>query len=125
MPSILRSFTRSAIFEPITSTDVWYGTSLTTMRCSPLRPSSISAMARILMEPRPVRYTSRAPAWPRMSPPVGKSGARTNAMRSSGVASGFSIRCWVASMISPRLCGGMFVAMPTAIPPPPFTSRLG
>ena len=55
MPSILRSFTSSAIFEPITSTEVWYGTSVMTMRCSPLRPSSISATARILIEPRPVR----------------------------------------------------------------------
>ncbi len=31
----------------------------------------------------------------------------------------------VASMISVRLCGGMLVAMPTAIPEEPFTSRLG
>ena len=30
-----------------------------------------------------------------------------------------------ASMTSPRLCGGMLVAMPTAMPPEPFTSRLG
>ncbi len=30
-----------------------------------------------------------------------------------------------ASMISVRLCGGMFVAIPTAIPLEPFTSRLG
>ena len=31
----------------------------------------------------------------------------------------------VASMISPRLCGGMFVAMPTAMPPEPLTRRFG
>ena len=31
----------------------------------------------------------------------------------------------VASMISPRLCGGMLVAMPTAMPPEPLTSRFG
>ncbi len=30
-----------------------------------------------------------------------------------------------ASMTSPRLCGGMFVAMPTAMPPEPLTSRFG
>ena len=41
------------------------------------------------------------------------------------VASGLSIRCSVASMTSRRLCGGMFVAMPTAMPPPPFTNRFG
>ncbi len=28
-------------------------------------------------------------------------------------------------MTSPKLCGGMFVAMPTAIPVDPFTSRFG
>ena len=54
MPSILRSLTSSAIFWPITSTDVWYGTWVTAMRRSPLRLSSISATARILIEPRPV-----------------------------------------------------------------------
>jgi hypothetical protein len=30
-----------------------------------------------------------------------------------------------ASIVSLRLCGGMFVAMPTAIPAEPFTSRFG
>ena len=31
----------------------------------------------------------------------------------------------VASTISPRWCGGMFVAIPTAIPDEPLTSRFG
>ena len=31
----------------------------------------------------------------------------------------------VASMTSERLWGGIFVAIPTAIPEAPFTSRLG
>ena len=39
--------------------------------------------------------------------------------------SGSSISATAASMTSPRLCGGMFVAMPTAMPEPPLTSRLG
>ena len=65
------------------------------------------------------------PARPRIEPPVGKSGPFTKCIRSSTVASGWSIRCTVASMISPRLCGGMFVAMPTAMPWLPLTSRLG
>ena len=30
-----------------------------------------------------------------------------------------------ASITSPRLCGGMLVAMPTAMPPAPLTSRFG
>ena len=35
------------------------------------------------------------------------------------------MRWIVASMTSPRLCGGMFVAMPTAMPWLPLTSRFG
>ena len=31
----------------------------------------------------------------------------------------------VASIISPRLCGGIFVAYPAEIPFVPFTSKLG
>ena len=35
------------------------------------------------------------------------------------------MRWMVLSIASPRLCGGMFVAMPTAIPAEPFTRRFG
>ena len=125
IPSSLRSLTSSAIFWPMTSTEVWYGTSVTTMRVSPRRPSSISATARILMEPRPCVYTSLIPCFPRITAPVGKSGPFTIFMRSAGRASGCSSTWIAASTTSRRLCGGMFVAMPTAIPPPPFTSRFG
>ncbi len=38
---------------------------------------------------------------------------------------GSSICAQIASTTSPRLCGGMLVAMPTAMPVPPLTSRLG
>jgi hypothetical protein len=38
---------------------------------------------------------------------------------------GLSISAMQASMTSPRLCGGMLVAMPTAMPPAPLTSRFG
>src|SRR2546426_801521 len=65
------------------------------------------------------------PPRPQMKPAVGKSGPGTSAISSSSVASGFSISRIVASMISFRLCGGMLVAMPTAIPEEPCTSRLG
>ena len=34
-------------------------------------------------------------------------------------------RRWTAPITSPRLCGGMFVAIPTAIPDEPLTSRFG
>ena len=65
------------------------------------------------------------PCRPMISAPVGKSGPWMNSMRSCGVAFGCSRRCIVASITSPRLWGGMLVAMPTAIPWLPFTSRLG
>ena len=40
-------------------------------------------------------------------------------------ASGLSIKQIAASTTSPKLCGGIFVAIPTAIPPVPFTNRFG
>ena len=39
--------------------------------------------------------------------------------------SGSSICAQMPSITSPRLCGGMLVAMPTAMPVPPLTSRFG
>ncbi len=44
------------------------------MRVAPSRPSSISATARSLIDPLPVRRASRMPWRPRMRAPVGKSG---------------------------------------------------
>ena len=46
-------------------------------------------------------------------------------MSSSMVTSGLSIISMIASMTSPRLCGGMFVAMPTAMPADPLISSSG
>lgn len=46
-------------------------------------------------------------------------------MSSSSVESGFAMRCFAAATTSPRLCVAMFVAMPTAMPEPPLTSRFG
>ena len=40
-------------------------------------------------------------------------------------APGSSISAMQASITSPRLCGGMLVAMPTAMPPAPLTRRFG
>ena len=53
MPSTRRSSTSSWILAPIASTDVWYGNSDTRMRWPPLASSSISAVARMRIEPRP------------------------------------------------------------------------
>ena len=40
-------------------------------------------------------------------------------------SAGSSISAVQASITSPRLCGGILVAMPTAMPPAPLTRRLG
>ena len=60
-----------------------------------------------------------------MIPPFGKSGAGTIAIRSSRVAFGFRSRKIAALTTSRMLWGGMFVAIPTAIPEAPFTNRFG
>ena len=41
------------------------------------------------------------------------------------LSAGSPISAMQASISSPRLCGGILVAMPTAMPPAPLTSRLG
>ena len=65
------------------------------------------------------------PSSPMMRPPVGKSGPFTMRMSSASVASGLSISFSAALHTSARLCGGMLVAIPTAMPCEPFTSRFG
>src|SRR5580692_6981110 len=60
-----------------------------------------------------------------MYAPVGKSGPGTIFMISFSGVSGLSSRRIAASTISRKLCGGIFVAMPTAIPLAPLTRRFG
>ena len=60
-----------------------------------------------------------------MNPPVGKSGPCRILSSSAVVMSGLSMTATTASIASPMLCGGMFVARPTAMPLAPLTSRLG
>ena len=62
---------------------------------------------------------------PKMRPWVGKSGPGRISISSSTVASGLSISVVTAAQSSLRLCGGMFVAIPTAIPLAPLSSRFG
>ena len=64
-------------------------------------------------------------SFPIITPPVGKSGPGICFIKSLILRSLFSIKAKVPSMISPKLCGGMLVAIPTAIPPAPLTSKLG
>ena len=60
-------------------------------------------------------------------PPEGKSGPGSTAISSSTVGFGrrLVITTRIASATSARLWAGMFVAMPTAMPEVPLTSRLG
>ena len=62
-----------ANFEARLSGLTWNGSSLTTRQVRPWI-SSMSTTARMVIEPRPVRYASRMPRRPTISPRVGKSG---------------------------------------------------
>lgn len=57
--------------------------------------------------------------------PVGKSGAGMCAMSCRTVIAGSAMSARKPATTSLKLCGGMFVAMPTAIPEDPLTSRWG
>ncbi len=86
---------------------------------------SIVAVARVRKMPRPLSYASLTPSSPTIRPPVGRSGPGTKRIRVSSDASGCRSRCRAAAITSPRLCGAMLVAIPTAMPDVPFTSRFG
>ena len=101
------------------------GSSVTTIDLRRALSDSTRAVARIRNEPRPVSYASRTPSSPTILAPVGRSGPGTNRIRSSRLAAGLPIRWRSAPTTSTRLCGAMFVAMPTAMPDAPLTSRLG
>ena len=60
-----------------------------------------------------------------MKPPVGKSGPLMCRRSSVTSVSGLSMSAIVAATTSRMLCGGMLVAMPTAMPELPLTSRFG
>ena len=95
------------------------------MNFFPLFDSSTWCFARTVISPRPDSYASRIPAVPQMIPPVGKSGPGTTLISSSTGTSGSSITLMIRSHTSRRLCGGIEVAIPTAIPVEPFTRRFG
>ena len=105
------------------------GSSVTSM---PLRlrvsfTGAILAWTRI--EPRPLSQIWRSPPSSESMaiPPEGKSGPGSTSSNWSMVGLGrrLVITSLMASATSRRLWGAMLVAMPTAIPVVPFTSRLG
>ena len=125
IPSIFLSLTNSAIFSFKLDLFTWYGIEVITNLSLPFLRFSTFISPLILKEPLPVLYPSRIISLPIITPPVGKSGPGICFINSLTLISLFLIRAKVPSIISPRLCGGILVAIPTAIPPAPFTKRLG
>ena len=102
----------------------------------PLVSSRTSHFERTWNLPLPVEYMSTMPSIPWMVAPVGKSGPFTCCMYSSRGMLGIpeesfdSLRIvltcnLIAPATSVRLCGGILVAIPTAMPSLPFNSRFG
>ncbi len=60
-----------------------------------------------------------------MMPPPGKSGPLTCSISQPRSIPGLAMYALTAPIDSLRLCGGILVAIPTAIPDEPLTSRLG
>ena len=125
IPTILPARTRSAIVSIRFDLLTMNGISVMMMHSAPFAWVSAFARARTMILPRPVRYASRIPVRPKMMPPVGKSGPCTISRSSSSGTFGSSITRTMPSTSSPRFCGGMFVAMPTAMPDAPFMRRFG
>ena len=103
----------------------WYGKEETIILCLFPLISSISVSALNVIFPLPVVYACFIPSFPKIKAPVGKSGPFTICINSSSETSSLSIIFISPSTISVKLCGGMFVAIPTAIPEEPFTNSAG
>ena len=86
---------------------------------------SISVLPRIITEPRPVVYALTIPLRPNKNDPVGKSGPLILDISSAIVISELSANAITPSITSPKLCGGILVAIPTAIPLLPLTNKFG
>ena len=87
--------------------------------------SSISLSPRTVIFPLPVVYACFIPSNPRISPSVGKSGPFIISINCSSVTLSSSIIFIIPSITSVKLCGGIFVAIPTAIPDEPFINKAG
>ena len=91
----------------------------------PLFVVSMCARARIFIFPRPVSYARINPSTPNISPAVGKSGPLMCSISSNVVMFLSSISATSPLIISLMLCGGILVAIPTAIPSDPLINRVG
>ena len=125
IPSSLFSLTNEAIFSTNFALFTWYGKELTIILCLLLLVSSISASARTVIFPLPVKYASFIPSLPIIMPSVGKSGPLIIDNNSSSVTLSSSIILIIPFITSVKLWGGMFVAIPTAIPEDPLINSVG
>ena len=86
----------------------------------------MSHVPRSLIVPLPVRYSSLISSGEfRICPPVGKSGPLMYLHSCALPSSAFSSSRMSAVHTSPRLCGGILVAIPTAMPVAPLIIRFG
>ena len=93
--------------------------------CPPRRrPPRASGSSRGRCGRRPRSRRCRRSGRRSGSPGPSRSGSARRAWSASS-ASGWSRHHCTAAAISRRLCGGIFVAMPTAMPSEPLTSRFG
>ena len=125
IPSIFLSFTNSSIFMIKLDLFTWYGNDETTILCLFPCISSISASALTVIFPLPVVYASFIPSFPNIIAPVGKSGPFIIDIKSSFVTLSSSITFIAPFITSVKLWGGIFVAIPTAIPDEPFIKSAG
>ena len=91
----------------------------------PSPSTSMSTLPRTVTGPLPDSYAVATPPASKISPPVGKSGAGKRRISSCVEACGFLTKSVIAATTSRRLCGGIRVAIPTAIPLLPLTSSSG
>ena len=118
---VISSISSSTFWE-----DVPGGSSVTTACHCPRASSSIFQRARTFRLPRPFLYISEMMCGAVMiCPPPGKSGPGKIAISSACESFGLRIIAMAACATSFRLCDGISVARPTAMPDAPFNSVTG
>ncbi len=92
----------------------------------PRANSSTMCVARMRIDPRPLDWIARRSSADEMiCPPPGKSGPGTISCRRAASMPGSRRTATAAAAISRRLCGGISVAMPTAMPDAPLSRTIG
>ena len=124
IPSIFLSILISSIFFTRLALFTSKGISVTIIFVLPFSFAN-SIFDLTITFPRPVVKASIIPFLPSTIAPVGKSGPLTISKIVSNRQFGLSILLIVASITSPKLCVGIFVAYPALIPVAPFTNKFG